>query len=339
MHKADLPYRPNYLMCAADFYRINPPDDPNGQGNKKEEIGYKVYSQNPATFVKIAKEQWDVLQSVLRNKLAAEITLMEPKEENGGDQVFTADPTFSLSRKFGEKAGTESSFTIVSHFTNDKRKAELSTAVASIQRAFPNRSFITVPINSEGTGDNVIDPAGRNMIFSGYVDNPNSTNPSEGRSSIHAHTFIAEKTGLKVLSLEVKDPFFHIDTSMAPLPGGELIVYPGGMSSNAYSKLKAEALDKFNLPHDEYLIEVSKADAHAYACNLVVSGDQIVMPEVSQELQDRIKRRGYDVHTVNLSHFIHAGGGPHCLTNLINQDIPEAKNPRIIEALESHGPG
>ena len=45
----------------------------------------------------------------------------------------------------------------------------------------------------------------------------------------------------------------------------------------------------------------------------------IITPIISDKLKGQIEQAGYTVHMVDLSEFIKGGGGPHCLTNRINQ--------------------
>ena len=91
------------------------------------------------------------------------------------------------------------------------------------------------------------------------------------------------------------------------------------MSEEAFEKMQQNAFDRFGLDRAEYLIEVSKEDAAAYACNGRCVNDTVVMPECSEELQEKLRTHGYDVITTDMSQFIHTGGAIHCVTNNINE--------------------
>lgn len=119
--------------------------------------------------------------------------------------------------------------------------------------------------------------------------------------------------------MAVKRPFFHIDTSMTPLTNGHIIAYKDGMKQEAFEKLIREGFKRYSMNPDEYLILVDKKDADAYACNLRCVGNTVIMPTCSDELQDRIREKGYDVVTHNMSQFIYDGGAMHCLTNNLNE--------------------
>src|SRR5436189_287683 len=73
----------------------------------------------------------------------------------------------------------------------------------------------------EGAGDCVWDEA-RNLFWMGY-----------GPRSDRAAARVVEATfGAEVVPLELADPrFYHIDTALSPLPGGELVHVPGAFTA------------------------------------------------------------------------------------------------------------
>ena len=91
------------------------------------------------------------------------------------------------------------------------------------------------------------------------------------------------------------------------------------MSAEAFEEMQQKAFDRYGLPRNEYLIEVSESDAVKFACNLRCIGDTIVMPTCSRALQNRLIETGYKVITTDMSHFIQSGGAVHCVTNNINE--------------------
>ncbi|PCI00816.1 MAG: hypothetical protein COB76_02645, partial [Alphaproteobacteria bacterium] len=140
-----------------------------------------------------------------------------------------------------------------------------------------------------------------------------------GRSDIRAHKGLEAVTGVPVVSMAVKEPFFHIDTCMTPLTNGHIIAYKDGMKPEAFENLMQEGFKRYGMDPEEYLILVSKEDAENYACNLVCVGNNIIMPQVSDGLQDRLKSKGYEVTCLDMSVFINDGGAMHCLTNNLNE--------------------
>jgi N-dimethylarginine dimethylaminohydrolase len=304
---------PVLLMCSPDFYKISPPDPEHGYANDFAIKGYELFIKDTKGFRSNARKQWSNLKSVFE-AAGARIILVKPNEL-ADDAVFTADPSLSL---ITHNDGVASSISIFSHFSNEPRQREVAISSETIEAYEPSRSFIMSYYRTEGTGDNVYDPY-RDCFWSGYVSNAGRATAAAGRSDIRSHAMLTKLTGVSVISMAVKQPYFHIDTSMAPLPGGHIVCYPDGMKAEAYERILKQGLDQYGLKHDDFLIKVSDEDANRYACNLRVIGKTVIIPECSQELQDRIKKAGYDVVTVPMTYFMATGGAPHCLSNNINE--------------------
>lgn len=303
---------PVLLMADPSFYAIEKPyGDGHAPANDFSIAGYEAYAQDPDAFVTKAKQQWSNLRDIF-NALGV-TTIVMPSDPANSDQVFTADPSLSLRKADGTLV------TVFSRFSNEHRQAEVSDQkkIISSQKG-RGRQTLQTPFRMEGTGDNVYD-AFRDVFWSGYTTTPGRESAAAGRSDKRAHRFLKRATGVEVVSLEVRQPFFHIDTSLAPLPNGHILCYRGGMSDEAFEKMQQNAFDRFGLPREDFLIEVSAEDAAAYACNVRCIGDTIVMPECSQELQDTLAARGYTVLTADMSQFIQTGGAVHCLTNNLNE--------------------
>lgn len=271
--------------------------------------GYEEYSKDPAAFVAKARQQWTRLRDVF-NQLGAQ-TIVLKAVPNQPDQVFTTDPSLSLRTADGKL------ITIFSRFSNEGRQQEVAQQSAFIEGHEPGSVMLNAHFRTEG-GDNVYDSF-RDVFWSGYTKTPGRDGAASGRSDIRAHKALQQATGVEVVDIEVKEPFFHIDTSLAPLPDGHIVCYRGGMSDEAFEEMQKKAFDRYGLDRNKYLIEVSAEDAAAYACNLRCINNTIVMPTCSQELQDRLKAIGYKVITLDMSQFIMTGGAVHCLANNINE--------------------
>jgi len=298
------------LMCPPDGYEIPAPNPNTGHANDFAIQGYAEFKKSPKKFRKEAERQWVNLRNIF-NDLGV-ITVEMPPQENQPDLVFTADPSLSFQDRTGKLV------TIFSRFSNEERQIEVDAHSAFFEKELPERPLVSSHYRIEGTGDNVYDPA-RDLFWSGYTHTAGRHNAAAGRSDQRAHSALQQLTGVDVVSLAVKRPFFHIDTSLGALSRGHLVVYKGGMQPLAYQKMISNAFDRFGLKRDEFLIEVSEEDAAKYACNLRCVGNTVIMPEVSNELQERIRAKGYQVITTNLSQFIYSGGSVHCLTNNLNE--------------------
>jgi N-dimethylarginine dimethylaminohydrolase len=299
---------PVFLMAEPDFLSIEKPfEDGHAPANEFAIAGYEAYAKDPEAFVAKAKKQWTQLKDVF-NAIGAETVVIKPDPANP-DQAFTADPSVSLKQADG------SLVTVFSKFSNAQRQPEVAAHVALLEKE-EGRTLADAHFNMEGVGDNVYDPY-RDVFWSGYTETPGREGASHGRTDKRAHAALAAMTGVEVISLETQKPFFHIDTALAPLPSGHVLCFKGGMTDEAFEKMQQEAFDKFNLPREEYLIEVSEEDAAGLACNLRYVGNTVVMAECSKALQNKLESIGYEVITVDVSQFIHAGGAVHCLTNPI----------------------
>jgi N-dimethylarginine dimethylaminohydrolase len=265
----------------------------------------------------LAIQQWEALRAIF-NSLGVKTVELDP-DEKMPDLVFTADPTLSLTiPKDAALKADPRQVTVLSHFSNEQRQAEVVTNASFLKRNFLERSMVRSPFRTEGTGDNVYDPF-RDVFWSGFVPDAGRSNAASGRSDIRSHAALKEIMGVPVISMAVKKPFFHIDTSMASLTNGHIICFKEGMQPEAFETLLKKGLDEYGLPREEYLIEVSKEDAESYACNLRCIGNTIVMPICSEGLQDRLRQKGYEVITTDISQFIYSGGAMHCLTNNVNE--------------------
>lgn len=309
---------PVLLMCPPEYYAIPQPNTDAGHANDFAYKGYKEQEKDPKKFRNIAFKQYNNLKSAF-NALGILTPELPPKKDMP-DLCFTADPTLSLITVAKEDAlkSNPSAITILSRFSNEEREMEVLVNATFLEEMFPKRGFMRSHFRTEGTGDNVYDPY-RDVIWSGFVPNAGRMNAASGRSDARAHKALELATGAPVISMAVKKPFFHIDTSMAPLTNGHILCFKEGMQPEAYETLLREGLDRYGLPHEEYLIEVDEKDAYRYACNLRCIGDTIVMPECSDSLKDHLHEKGYDVVTIDMTQFIHSGGAVHCLTNNLNE--------------------
>lgn len=304
---------PLFLMCAPDYFKLSGPDPHYGFANDMIAKGYESYINDTGGFSQKAVLQWHDFKKLIEEKLGAETTLLEPNMHLQ-DQVFTADASLSLVTKQGQD------ITLISSMTHPLRLQEVQIHRQKIEELFPERIIDMNPFPSEGSGDNLYDPF-RNLFWSGYVDRPSSERPAEGRSDRRAHAFLSKITGVDVISLQVQRPFFHIDTTLAALPLGHILAFPQGMTQDSYHKLYDKAFTPFGLDPTEYLIEVTEEEALKYSCNLIYVGRKVLMTECGERLPRLLQEKGYEVFTTNVSCFIQAGGGPHCLTNNLRLEI------------------
>jgi N-dimethylarginine dimethylaminohydrolase len=330
---------PVFLMCPPEHFRIPEPTPGAGFANEMSVEGYRVYTRDPEGFRARAMKNWLRYREILERELGADVRLLEAREELP-DQVFTADPSISLTWT-GEDV-REQSVALLSRFTYEERQSEADLHATALRDFDPSREIRFAEFNIEGCGDNVYDPK-RDLFWSGCTASPGRDHAGDGRSDARAHAQLAALTGVRVESLEVRKPFFHLDTTVAVLPFGHILCCREGLAEHAYRKLRELAFEPFGLDPEEYLIEVSLEDAARYACNIVARGRLIVMPEVSDDLLERIRRSGYEPITTDFTEFIHSGGGPHCLVNQLNErrfpgKVIQRESPERQASVEAHKP-
>jgi N-dimethylarginine dimethylaminohydrolase len=242
-----------------------------------------------------ARAQW----RVLRDTLARFATIVEvPPAADLPDMVFTANA--------GTVCGTRA---VLSRFFHPERQGE----AAHFGRWFRDNGFevLELPegVHYEGAGDSLLDRDGE-WIWAGYGF----------RTDLESHAHVARWLGREVVSLKLVDPYFyHLDTCMCPLSGGYLLYYPA-----AFDDASRREIERRVPAHKR--IAVSDEDAERFACNTVYVGRRVVMNRASAPLRRRLEQSGFEVHEVDLSEFIKAGGSAKCLTLKVTE--PEAVAPQ-----------
>ena len=114
--------------------------------------------------------------------------------------------------------------------------------------------------------------------------------------------------GRKVVALELaSERFYHLDTCLCPLSGGELLYYPPAFDSYGQQAI----LERVN---EDRRLTVPEEEALKFACNAVCVGTRVALPEDCPATMHRLQERGYQVHPVPLDEFMKSGGSAKCLT-------------------------
>lgn len=243
------------------------------------------YEINPWMHIKLkpdkqkAAVQWKNYYNLLV-KLKINVHQIKPNP-NLPDMVFTANAGLIFKNKF-----------IVSNFRFPQRQKEAK--LFSLWFKKKGYEIISLPEKYffEGEGDALIIA---DTLIAGF----------RSRSDIHSHRSIGEIINKQVISLELINPdFYHLDTCFCPLNNKTAIYYPG-----AFDKYGKKALNNL-IPN---LIKVSKKEAANFCCNAVVIGKNIVLNNCSNKFKSRLESLGFNVHCLNFSEFIKAGGSSKCL--------------------------
>jgi N-dimethylarginine dimethylaminohydrolase len=310
--------------------------------NSKEQEYHAFYKQNPEAFRNTACKQWQSLVD-LYNEWDVKVVIGE-HTPGMGDQVYTADNAGTMRYKAEKKISALTSF-----YSAASRQPEVQPFMALLKTEADAMGYTVsehqMKHNFEGTGDCYYDSF-RDVMFAGFTTDPDSDDPAKGRSALESHQELEEQTGIETISLEVVKPCFHIDTCLAPLPSGHMLVYKEGMTAESYEHLIQKAFIEKGLDHREYLIPVSKNDAeNHFATNMLCVGNKIAMPQFEDEIDGhtydpiepallkRLADIGYDVTVLNYSHMIMAGGAMHCTSHMIPTRVKGGVIAQMINGL------
>lgn len=130
------------------------------------------------------------------------------------------------------------------------------------------------------------------------------------RASVASCEELAQKLEIDVMPLRLVDPYFyHLDMSFLPIDEKTAFYYPAAYSKNSQNLLKRL------VPN---LYELSEEAVKAYAANSFVSGRDIIISKgTPKSFRKDLKQIGMNIHEVDVSEFKKAGGGIHCLINVL----------------------
>ena len=273
--------KPHFLMCRPEhfgvIYSINPWMNPRG------------WAREEASLAASSHRQWARLHRTLLD-LGADVDLVPPVD-GLPDLVFTANAAVVLDRKV-----------LLAHFRHPERQAEEAHFEAAFRRLQAHGVIDSVTrmpdgITLEGAGDCVFDQT-RGVFWMGYGP----------RTDQRARPLVADLFAADAIALELADPrFYHMDTALCPLTGGELLYIPG-----AFTDLGRAAIAARVAPEER--IAVDEKDAVRLAANTVCVGNVLVMPACSPRLRAVLTERGYRVAVTPLPAFLRSGGAAFCLT-------------------------
>ncbi len=259
--------RPRILMCPADYYGIE--YEINAWMNRERNSDREL-----------ALRQWHDLHSLFV-RLGADVVCMSPVP-GLPDLVFTANAALI----YRDRA-------VISRFRHEVRQRE----VPHNRKWFFENGFAPeeTPEGTyfEGAGDALF--CGE-TLFAGY----------RLRSDVQGIQQIAKRLGVRVIPLELIDPFFyHVDTCFCPLDYQTAIYYPAAFDEYGQRVLRE---------HVPRLIPVNDAEARRFACNAVVLGRNVVTNTGCEELHAQLRPKGYTPFETALDEFVKAGGSAKCLT-------------------------
>jgi len=269
-------------MCAPEHfavtYKINPWMAPDS------------WSEDHLGHHDRATRGWTALRLAYENHGAN--VLLLPARPGLPDMVFTANAALVHNARvllprfrFVERQGEEDR--LRDYFAKLKGRGEIDCITET-----PQGNFF------EGAGDALWDSA-RGMFWFGF-----------GYRSDKAMKGVIEQVmGRSVVALELADPrYYHLDTCLCPLSGGEIFYYPPAFTEEGRALIAA-------LAGPGNLVAASDEDAALFAVNCFeLSGKHVFMGRCSAELDAALAARGYSLHHFPLEPFILSGGSARCLT-------------------------
>ncbi len=254
-------------MCPPDYYGI------------EYEINPWMSTEKQADHA-VALRQWQALRECLIEAGAGISEL--PPVSGLPDLVFTANAAIIYQQK-----------AILARFKHEQRQGE----EPHFRRWLANHGLQVFDTPSdfsfEGAGDALF--CGE-TLFAGY----------RLRSDAGGHQQIGELLGIRVLPLELVDPYYyHLDTCFCPLVEDEAIYFPGAFDDYG-RRVLAE--------HVSHLIPVDESEARSFACNAVVVGRTVITNSGCPLLHEQLRQAGYSPIATPLGEFVKAGGSAKCLT-------------------------
>lgn len=254
-------------MCSPDYFGI------------EYEINPWMSRSRPSDLA-LAVQQWRGLKDILEG-CGATVSLLAPVP-GLPDLVFTANSALI----FRDRA-------VLARFRHPQRQGEephdeawLDANAFQVEKP-PSGVFF------EGAGDALF--CG-DTLFAGY----------RIRSDARGHQQIGQRLGVRVIPLELVDPYYyHLDTCFCPLAPDVALYYPGAFDDYARRALSLLVPE---------LIEVDEEEARSFACNAVVIGRNVVTNVGCPKLHAALAQRNYTPHSTPLGEFVKSGGSAKCLT-------------------------
>ena len=254
-----------------------------------------------------AKSEWRELHRVLKS-IGAQTEVMEGVAALP-DLVFTANAAVVMD-----------GIALMARFRHPERQGEephYEAAFRNLAAANLIDDLRSIPpgLRLEGAGDCVWDKT-RRMFWMGYGP----------RSDQEARAVVEDCFGIDTVALELADArFYHMDTALCPLSGGEVLYVPFAFTAGGLGEIHAR------IPAEQR-IAVGSKDAAQLAANAVSLGRDIVLSNCTGTLRAQLEERGYRVHRTSLDAFNRSGGSAFCLTLRLDHRSVAARDTAAQEA-------
>lgn len=231
----------------------------------------------------LAQVQWGKLyQTYLDLGIKVNLIDQEPKKP---DMVFSTDQGIVLGKKV-----------LMSNFRFKERKGERKPYLEWFTSHGYEPHFIPDKAHFEGNGECLFF-CQKLLVGLGF------------RANEFTCKYLKKALGVEIIPLELINPYFyHLDTALFVLNDETVFYFP-----EAFSKKSQKVLKKL-VPN---LIEFNDFEANNLAANSVATDHLVIMNKTLPNFRKILKMLGYKSLEIDISEFAKAGGGAHCLTNVL----------------------
>ncbi|MCA9341712.1 hypothetical protein KC952_04260, partial [Candidatus Saccharibacteria bacterium] len=132
------------------------------------------------------------------------------------------------------------------------------------------------------------------------------------RTSPETCSELNKRFDIDTIGLELIDSrYYHLDTCLLVIDDKTIFYYPPAFSKSSIARLKDST---------PVLLELSHEEAAGYAANSFISGKNAVIQSGLPSFIHKLHKLDILVHEVDVSEFNKAGGGIHCLINILEME-------------------
>jgi N-dimethylarginine dimethylaminohydrolase len=192
---------------------------------------------------------------------------------------------------------------VVCQLANPRRRGEYATALRFyVEHEVPIYDLVSAG-NFEGGDFNLIEPG---CVLLGYTG---------GRSEEVAARQVGgwmEREGLEVFYAPIDEFYVHIDLMVCMLAEKLAAVCLDTTEPEVVGWLRSKGIE---------IVPVSFRDTMGLGCNVVALGnDRVLSVAQSGELNEKLRALGFTVYDPDMSQFLWAGGGVHCMCQPLRRD-------------------
>jgi len=192
---------------------------------------------------------------------------------------------------------------VVTQMANPRRRGEYSAVLRFYEsRDIPIYDMVSAG-NFEGGDFNIIEPGAVMIGYTGLRCEEVSARQIAGWM---------DKEGWEVHFAPIDNFYVHIDLMVCMIAPKLAAVCLDTTPDHVLNWLKGKKIE---------IIPVSFKDTMALGCNVVSLGDdRVLAPESSKDLVSKLRSNGFKVYDPDMSMFLNAGGGVHCMCQPLKRD-------------------